>query len=477
MKLFLFPLASLLTLLTACAPKTTVAISTDPGATPSKEATAPVAKMPDDCITFEKAKYPEDAINAHAIYRTYIRKNDLVTAFPYWQEAYASAPAADGKRSFHYTDGVRFYKDFFEKATDEAEKAAHVAKVRELYAEGRRCFPAESYLFGMEAFDLYYSFRDYSSDKEIYDLFKKNIDIEGDATGAFVLNPFTDVLISRFQAGEIGMDEARHYVAKVNSVLAAGLENSEERENFAIVASYAPARLEELETTEGFYPSSYYIERYYPEYEADPTDCDVVQTVFSRLSWGKVDKADPRMVELAAKLDNECKVEEVLSAARVAVEDLRAGRYSAAVKGFEQAAEETDDSAKKAGYYILIAKINYAHLKNFGQARTYAQRAAKYKPNWGEPYILIGKLYASSGPLCGPGRGWDSQVVTWPAIDKWEYARSIDPSVAAEAGKLINQYSAFMPSREDIFQRSLQEGQPFTVSCWIQENTRIRAAK
>ena len=117
------------------------------------------------------------------------------------------------------------------------------------------------------------------------------------------------------------------------------------------------------------------------------------------------------------------------------------------------------------------------HLKSFSKARDYARIAAKQKPNWGEPYLLIGRLYASSGPLCGPGRGWDSQIVVWPAIDKWKYAKSIDPSAAAEANKWINQYSQYMPNVEDIFIRGLSEGQSFRVPCWIQENTTIRAAK
>ena len=99
------------------------------------------------------------------------------------------------------------------------------------------------------------------------------------------------------------------------------------------------------------------------------------------------------------------------------------------------------------------------------------------RPGWGEPYLLIGTLYASSGPLCGPGRGWDSQVVVWPAIDMWNKAKQVDPSVTREANRLINEYAQYMPTKEDIFQRLLQEGDPYFVPCWIQESTIIRAAK
>ena len=98
------------------------------------------------------------------------------------------------------------------------------------------------------------------------------------------------------------------------------------------------------------------------------------------------------------------------------------------------------------------------------------------KSGWGEPYLLIGKLYASSGPLCGPGRGWDSQIVTWPAIDKWEYAKSIDPASAKEANSLIARYKQYMPNKEDVFFRTLNVGQSFYVGCWIKETTKIRTS-
>ena len=132
--------------------------------------------------------------------------------------------------------------------------------------------------------------------------------------------------------------------------------------------------------------------------------------------------------------------------------------------------------ARKAKYSLLVAKIYYRDIKNFSQSRKYARESLTHNPSSGEPNLLIGNLYASSGPLCGPGRGWDSQIVTWPAIDKWKLALS-DPLVADEARKLIATYEQYMPSKADIFQRTLNVGDAFTVGCWINERTTIRAAK
>ena len=132
---------------------------------------------------------------------------------------------------------------------------------------------------------------------------------------------------------------------------------------------------------------------------------------------------------------------------------------------------------KKGRYNLRIAKIYYTHKKKYSKARQYALKAASQKSGWGAPYMLIGTMYASSGPLCGPGTGFDSQRVTWVAIDKWNKAKSIDPSVKADANKLINRYRKYMPTRADIFQRGISEGSTYKVPCWIQENTKVRIAK
>ena len=156
---------------------------------------------------------------------------------------------------------------------------------------------------------------------------------------------------------------------------------------------------------------------------------------------------------------------------------MREGQYKEAIDCLEKAIESMSSNKDKATYKLFIAKIYFAHLKNFSKARKYAREAASLRSGWGEPYLLIGTLYASSGPLCGPGRGWDSQRVVWVAIDKWERARSIDSSVRSEASKLINQYAQYMPELGEIFQRGLKEGQSYLVPCWIQETTTIRAKK
>jgi hypothetical protein len=114
---------------------------------------------------------------------------------------------------------------------------------------------------------------------------------------------------------------------------------------------------------------------------------------------------------------------------------------------------------------------------NFSGARTYCRATSRLLPNWGDPYILVGTMYASSGSRCSPatnGTGFDAQICVWPAIDEWIKAKSVDPSSADEANRLIGRYSGFMPTKSELAVRGIAEGSSFTVPCWIQQSTVAR---
>ena len=346
-----------------------------------------------------------------------------------------------------------------------------------IYDEINECYPQGGYVPGRKAFDYYYKYPNRKPRAEIYTLFKISIDTDREKSNDFIINPFTALLIEMHKEGKVPMEEAQRYDSVIRNIIQTGLSDCKGTgcERWNIVNEYAPVILENyFETVKGFYSCDYYMDKYYPEFEANNKDCDIMRTVYSRLKWGMCDETSEKLQLLIKTGNDECVEESDLKLAYTA---LREANYSKAVELFEKAITEEEDTDKQAKYNLVIAKIYNAHLKNFSKSRQYALKAANLKSNWGEPYILIGRLYASSGPLCGPGRGWDSQVVTWPAIDMWAKAKRVDPSVTAEANKWIGRYSQYMPSMEDIFQRNLKVGDRFKVPCWIQETTTIRAAR
>ena len=458
-----------------CTPKTAEVVEEPP----VKEDPKDVIEEISGCETWNGKPYEEEAIETHVIYKDFMRFEEFDQAYPLWQKAFELAPMADGKRTTHFDDGVKFYQIFYERTNDSIEQMEWVNKLKALYDQMADCIDP-AYASGRKAFDLYYYHRKHSSAEEIFNAFKTALLNESEKSKVFILNPISAIMRELAMEGKLSGQEAQELIEKMTEVVENGKANCEGKdcESWTIVDQYIPLEFERMETIKDFFDCNYYREKYIPLFEEDSANCDVIEEVYIRLRWGGCDLNDPKISGIRDAAVQNCTVVNVNETLKQAKEQLENGNYREAISLYEDYVKNgTSDPEKQAKYQLRIAKIYYAHLRNFPAARTAAIKAAGLKSGWGEPYILIGKLYASSGPLCGSGRGWNSQVVTWPAIDKWQYAKRIDPSVSAEANRLISRYEQYMPSKEDLHQRLVTEGSPYRVECWIQENTTIRAAK
>ena len=112
-------------------------------------------------------------------------------------------------------------------------------------------------------------------------------------------------------------------------------------------------------------------------------------------------------------------------------------------------------------------------MNRYSAAREDARAAAHLRSGWGQPFMLIGDMYASTSNSCGSD-AFEKQLAVIAAIDKYAYAKSIDSSLAGEAGSKIAKYSAYLPDKEEAFMRKINEGDAMTVPCWIGETVRVR---
>ena len=376
---------------------------------------------------------------------------------------------------------MKIFNYFADQETDESKRTMWADSVKMLYEKREKCFGSSVELNSRKAYDLYYNYRDEIGDEYIYGLLKTVVDEKGKDMPEYIVNPFSNLIVSNTLSKNIEVDEAKKYANIVMETITNGLSNCGDNcKNWNIINDYSIDRLAVLERFQSFFPCNYYVNKYYKDFEAAPTDCEVIQTVLARLRRGGCEETDASVAQVMAAYNSNCKktTNTVSGPLGEAIKLYQTGRYEEAVEKFDEYFANETDKEKLAKYQLVVAKIYYRDLKDFPKSRKYALDAAGNKANWGDPYILIGKLYASSGPICGPGTGWKSQIVTWPAIDKWTYAKKIDPAVSSDATKLINQYRKFMPAVEDIFIRpNVEEGKSFYVGCWIKENTIVRAAK
>ncbi len=472
-----FFLYSILFFLWSCTPKTTQIITEEK---PVEEPPVVQSDRLTPCATFDDLPNGEDIMSAFVIYRDQLKLKNYEEAYKIWKMAMHGAPGSNGRVQSHFDDGVTIFNYFFEKAQTEEEKKQWVDSISWLYRKRMECFGNEPYLYGRKAFDFYYYYKDYVPEDSIYTWFKSAIDGKREKTDYFVVNPFVKMLWDKFSDGSVSQEEASHYANELLTILDYGPKNckAQECQAWEIIIEYAPKLLANFEGVQDFYDCEYYVNKYYNQYLENTEDCDNVILSYRKMRSGNCSEDLPEVKELKDIVSTRCYVAPPdPGPLRRAFDAYNAGKFRDAINNFKEFLNTSGDNEQKAKYTLVIAKIYYAELVNYPEARRYALAAAGLKSGWGEPYMLIGKLYASSGPLCGPGRGWDSQIVTWAAVDKFIYARSIDPSVAPEANKLIAEYSRYMPSKEEIFSRLLREGDRFRVPCWIQEDTVIRAAK
>ena len=148
-------------------------------------------------------------------------------------------------------------------------------------------------------------------------------------------------------------------------------------------------------------------------------------------------------------------------------------KYGEAAGYFEEATKSSNNDRVFRAYRNLA--YCYLNTGSFSRGREAARKAAQVDPTAGEPYIIIGMLYAESASQFSGDL--ESKAVYWAAVDKFQKARAMDASVAKRASDLIAAYSQYFPPMETIFFNDYAEGQSYNVGGWIGETTTIRARK
>lgn len=485
--------ASLLIMSCSGSKKTAKTTTTEPA---EKTVTKPTTG--NTCTTFTTSGDKDKAIKAHVLYRDYVKLDKFTEAFPYWEKAYEMAPAADGNRPFHFTDGIKIYKHFLKTESDASKKDLYRGKILALHDERIKCYQKEGYVLGRKASDMMYYLE--SAPEDIYSTAKKSVGLQGNKTEYLVLFPYANSVIDLYKAGKKTPAEAREVLAKIQGIANTNI-NDPEQAKYKEKYKTALEQVEDLFTytsrsAEGLpalFDCNYYIEKTKRDYPTMPSDKDGLERVLGRLYSNGCDESHPYYAKHFATLKQLRKADIVKvdpgepttspnpeSPLSKGTRCLKAGDNQCAINHYKEVLDSPNYTQdKKAKIALRIAKIYYGELKDKRSARTYARKAAQLNPGWGEPYFLIGNMYASSGKDCGSGTGFNSQRTVWVAIDQWKKAISVDPgsSAAQKSQQRINEYRKYMPSQEQIFMRSLTKGQSYTVTCWINESTIVRFVK
>jgi tetratricopeptide (TPR) repeat protein len=446
------------------------------------------------CASWNDSPKKDDAENAHSIYRQAIKTEDYKIAFENWQKAFDIAPAADGKRDYHFTDGSQLYMRKFKNETDPAKKEEYKNKALSLIDDAIACYNSGAitsskctddeciqkrigYLAGRKAFDMFYTFNTpYSQTTEAL---KLAIEKGGNETEYIVFDPYASIVVYEFEKERMGKDEARSIYEQLNAIADYNIENNKELSDYYQQAKEAMnAKFAVIEHL--IFDCDFFVNKMRPEYDASPEDVEVWKKIVSKLKAQGCDDSNEFLIEVetkyvtwanaqneAARAEFEANNPSIMAKKCYDLED-----YDCAVAKYLEAIEAETDIEKKASYYFSLASIQFRKLNEYNNARNSAREASKLRPDWGRPVMLIGDMYGSSARNCGSS--WDQRLAILAAMDKYRYAKSIDPEVSDDANSRLGKYTAAMPSIEDGFQRGIKEGQTVTVGCWIGESVKVK---
>jgi len=391
-----------------------------------------------------------------SISRDFVKQRNYLTALPYWQKIFDECPLSTKNI---YLDGVKIYKYLLDKAPAEQQTDHLLDTLMLIYDRRIQYFGETANVRGRQGVDLLrYGRNETTNIQKAYNYLKEAIDIDKTKTSEPVLASYFSSSIILYQSGIIRADEIiRDYLLVSNLIKPTKKDLIELK-----------AAIDDNFINQG------------------PSDCDTLISFFTKeISGKKEDVSFLRM--LVSLLENrDCTESELYFSAsqtlqknapsadlalKNAVLAYKKSNYKLALEYYQQALNLETVENKKADYYFGMAAC-YNSMNNKLKARELALRAIEFRPSWGEPYLLIGQMYADSKDECSsiklPGS------IYWAAVDKFLQAKIIDPSVTERANSLILTYSRYFPNKEVAFFENVHEGTTFSVGCWINETTQAR---
>ena len=436
------------------------------------------------CATWVDSPKKDKAENAHVSYRNFIKnktveqvaelsEDEFNSALNNWKTAYEIAPAADGKRASHFRDGRTFYKAMIQK--DDSKKAEYGKRVVELYDEELACYPdGEAYLLGRKGYDMFY-LTGYNLDA--ISVLEQAMIKGGDKTEYIVLPPLGQLLAYYYGEEQLEADRVRSLYEQGIALADANVDGDYGQYYTDAKANLVSA-LKQYE--DDIFDCEYFKEQLQPTFEDNQDDLKMLLYVVAKLKAQGCDETDAFVTEVQARYDQvrserQAEFDEERRAnnpAFAAQEAYNNDNFAEAVSLYEDAIAKSEDDEKKALYYYQIAQIQNAKLNQYSTARGNANKAASLRSGWGKPYILIGDIYGKLSSGCGDA--YQQRLAVLAAIDKYQYARSIDSESAGDANRRIGRYSSSMPIKADAFSRGDKEGDRKKVGCGIGETVTLR---
>lgn len=424
-----------------------------------------------------------------SIYIEFYKQKNYKDAFKPWAYLFNNAP----KRTKNiYLHGPKIIKGLIKTLDDQSRLKALVDSLITVYDQRNVYYPGkEAYVTGMKGADMYKYMKTTTEGLQAsYEVLRSSFEMAANASTASVLNYYFMATTKLVQAKVLKVEDLIALFSDLSGVisykeakLTQDIYNAEQREELSTKEQkLLKKNKKELKTLGD-------VKTNLEKTLAPHATCEKLVELYAKNF--EQNKQDVAWMKRAAKLLNkkECTESDIFfsisealynidpsssAAANMGIRSLKRKDYEKAEVFYTYALDNEPDEINKAQYAYRLAQTYGAMNKN-NSAKTYALKAAAFRSGWGEPYLLIGDLYAKTSRQCGELKTeFLKRVGYWAAIDKYEYVKRLDPQLSAKANERIEKYTEQMPSKTDIFTEGLIDEPTYKIDCWYTETVKIR---
>ena len=407
-----------------------------------------------------------------SVYTEYVKTNNFKDAYPSWKAVFDEAPWAQVAT---YTNGAKILRALIAAEKDGAKQKEYFELLMKVHDQRiqyldklntlSKTKATKGDIMGTKAHD-YFSMGG-QDNNAAYAMFAEAVAAEKHNLPYYVLMEFVDASARKVKAEEAHKEQfVQDYIAAAGyaseALEAAKKESAKKNYQMAkenIDAHFINSGVATCDNLQAIYA---------PKIEANKTNLDYLKQVMKVMKMLGCTEAEAYFAasELAHAIEPTAE-----TAIGCGYMYYKKGDFDKCISYFDNAIELEQDPIKKADYNYSAAAVCFSN-KQLSKAKQYARKSIELNGENGKPYLLIAQMYASSP-------NWSDEAalnkcVFFAVIDKLQKAKSVDPSCAEEADKLIRTYAGYTPKDEDLFFIGLKKGDAVTIGGWIGETTTIR---
>ena len=406
----------------------------------------------------------QDSINCIknlSLYREFFKHNNYRDAIGPWRKVFGECPASSERM---YVEGITMYRSFIESASEGPRMESLIDTMLMIYNRRIEYFGGEGNVLGRMGIDLLrYRRNDIAALEQAYGILKRSIELEKNDSRDAVLVTFVNSSITLNKADKLSDNQSIEDYFMATGIVDALLGKSSRWER-------AKENIDELMLASGLLTCDALNGYFEPQFEANQNDTEFLQKVINFYSSSGCDLADLYIAAAEKMYEVDPGPE---SAHNLAFLFMRRNEYPRAAEYLKMAVVGGDiDNETRAEWFYELAVVSSA-TDQFCDAISYAREAIANNSDMGKAYVLLGDAIIAS--RTNLGEEFEQRTAFWVAADKYAKARSVDPSVASDAGKKLNDYATMYPDNEEIFFRDLKEGDSYQVKGCINEYTTVRS--